>query len=92
MTPLDVPEWKWDSISMDFVMSLPNTPRGNNAIWVIVDRLMKSAQFIPISISFLVSQLWKYVPDPSHVIQRDDVQVRHNLTVGTLPVRLKVVK
>jgi len=36
MTPLDVPEWKWDSISMDFVTSLSNTPRGNDAIWVIV--------------------------------------------------------
>jgi len=38
MTPLDVPEWKWDIISMNFVTSLPNTPKGNDAIWVIVDR------------------------------------------------------
>jgi len=57
MTPLDVPEWKWDSISMDFVTSLPNTPRGHDVIWVIVDRLKKSAHFVPINISFLVSQL-----------------------------------
>jgi len=57
LTPLDVPEWKWDSISMDFVTSLPNTPRGHDAIWVIVDRLTKSAHFIPINISFPVSQL-----------------------------------
>jgi len=42
---------------MDFVMSLPNTPRGHDAIWVIVDRLTKSAHFIPINISFPVSQL-----------------------------------
>ena len=34
LTPLDVPEWKWDSISMDFVTSLPNTPRGHDAICV----------------------------------------------------------
>ena len=33
MVSLDVPEWKWDSISMDFVTSLPNTPRWNDAIW-----------------------------------------------------------
>jgi len=46
LTPLDVPEWKWDSISMDFVTSLPNTPRGHDAIWVVVDRLTKSAHFI----------------------------------------------
>ena len=57
MTPLDVPEWKWDSISMDFVTSLPNTPRGNDAIWVMVDRLTKSAHFIPVNITFPVAQL-----------------------------------
>jgi hypothetical protein len=57
LTPLDIPKWKWDSISMDFVTSLPNTPRGHDAIWIIVDRLTKSAHFIPINISFPVSQL-----------------------------------
>jgi len=57
LTSLDVPEWKWDSISMDFVTSLPNTPRGHDAIWVIMDRLTKSPHFIPINISFPVSQL-----------------------------------
>lgn len=57
MVPLDVPEWKWDSISMDFVTSLPNTPRGSDAIWVIVDRLTKSTHFLPINISFPVAQL-----------------------------------
>jgi len=55
MTPLEVPEWKWDSISMDFVTSLPNTPKGNDAIWVVVDRLTKSAHFILINITFPVS-------------------------------------
>jgi hypothetical protein len=38
---------------------------------------------------FHVSQLRKYVPDPYHVIQRDDVQVRDNITVETLPVRIE---
>jgi len=38
---------------------------------------------------FHVSQLRKYVSDPSHVIPRDDVQVRDNLTVETLPVRVE---
>ena len=57
LTPLDVPEWKWDSISMDFVTSLPNTQRGHDAIWVVVDRLTKSAHFIPINITYSVAQL-----------------------------------
>jgi hypothetical protein len=64
LTPLEIPEWKWDSISMDFVTSLPNTNKGNDAIWVIVDRLTKSAHFIPINITFPVSQLAEiYVRD-----------------------------
>ena len=46
--PLSIPEWKWDKISMDFVTGLPKTPKGNDAIWVIVDRLTKSAHFLPI--------------------------------------------
>ncbi|XP_058774366.1 uncharacterized protein LOC131648644 [Vicia villosa] len=37
---------------------------------------------------FHVSQLRKYVPDPSHVIHMDDVQVRENLTVETMPIRI----
>ena len=34
---LPIPVWKWDRITMDFVMGLPKTPKGNDAIWVIVD-------------------------------------------------------
>ncbi|XP_074305949.1 uncharacterized protein LOC141641177 [Silene latifolia] len=44
---LDVPEWKWESISMDFIVGLSRTQKGNNMIWVVVDRLTKSAYFIP---------------------------------------------
>ena len=57
MQPLEVPEWKWDSILMDFVTGLPNTLRGHDSIWVIVDRLTKSTYFIPINISFPVPKL-----------------------------------
>ena len=57
MQPLEIPEWKWDGITMDFVTGLPNTARGFDAIWVVVDRLTKSAHFIPINISFPLSKL-----------------------------------
>nr|GEU86012.1 putative reverse transcriptase domain-containing protein [Tanacetum cinerariifolium] len=51
-----IPEWKWDNITMDFVMKLPKSSqgvekspvKGYNTIWVIVDRLTKSAIFTPI--------------------------------------------
>ena len=51
LLPLDIPQWKWEDISMDFVDGLPRSRRGNESIWVIVDRLTKSAHFIPIKAS-----------------------------------------
>ncbi|GJZ46150.1 putative reverse transcriptase domain-containing protein, partial [Tanacetum coccineum] len=42
-----IPEWKWDNITMDFVMKLPKTSQGYDTIWVMVDRLTKSAIFTP---------------------------------------------
>ena len=47
--PLLIPVWKWDKITMDFVIGLPRTRRQHDAIWVIVDRLMKSAHFLPVT-------------------------------------------
>nr|GFD33897.1 putative reverse transcriptase domain-containing protein [Tanacetum cinerariifolium] len=40
-----IPEWKWDNITMDFVTKLPKLSQGYDTIWVIVDRLTKSAIF-----------------------------------------------
>ena len=45
---IPIPEWKWEHITMDFVVGLPRTRRGHDAIWVIVDRLTKSAHFLAI--------------------------------------------
>nr|GFC36596.1 putative reverse transcriptase domain-containing protein [Tanacetum cinerariifolium] len=41
---LDIPVWKWDEISMDFVTGLPQTQRRHDAIWVVVDRLTKKCR------------------------------------------------
>ena len=46
--PLPISKWKWEDIMMDYVIGFPRSNRGKNAIWVIVDRLTKSAHFIPI--------------------------------------------
>ncbi|GJZ22607.1 putative reverse transcriptase domain-containing protein [Tanacetum coccineum] len=43
----EIPMWKWERITMDFVTKLPKTSSGHDTIWVIVDRLTKSAHFIP---------------------------------------------
>ncbi|GKF71110.1 putative reverse transcriptase domain-containing protein [Tanacetum coccineum] len=42
-----IPKWKWDNITMDFVTKLPKSSQGYDTIWVIVDRLTKSAIFTP---------------------------------------------
>ncbi|GJT38080.1 putative reverse transcriptase domain-containing protein [Tanacetum coccineum] len=43
----EIPQWKWDNITMDFVTKLPKSSQGHDTIWVIVDRLTKSAMFTP---------------------------------------------
>ncbi|GJU58473.1 reverse transcriptase domain-containing protein [Tanacetum coccineum] len=43
----EIPQWKWDNITMDFVTKLPKSSQGYDTIWVIVDRLTKSAIFMP---------------------------------------------
>ncbi|XP_074271094.1 uncharacterized protein LOC141595020 [Silene latifolia] len=56
---LDVREWKWDSISMDFIVGLPKTQRRSNMTWVIVDRLTKLAHFIPMKDTWSKAELAK---------------------------------
>jgi hypothetical protein len=51
---LPIPIWKWEDISMDFIMGLPRTAKGYDSIWVIVDRLTKIAHFLPVKIDHLV--------------------------------------
>ncbi|GKB32248.1 putative reverse transcriptase domain-containing protein [Tanacetum coccineum] len=43
----EIPTWKWERITMDFVTKLPKTSNDHDTIWVIIDRLTKSAHFIP---------------------------------------------
>nr|GFB86491.1 transposon Ty3-I Gag-Pol polyprotein [Tanacetum cinerariifolium] len=57
LKPLDIPVWKWDEISMDFVTGIPRTQKKNDEIWVVVDRLTKSAYFLPIRKDFSISRL-----------------------------------
>ena len=57
LQPLPIPEWKWEDISMDFITGIPRTTNGYDAIWVIVDRLTKSAHFLAIKVSHSIEQL-----------------------------------
>ncbi|XP_035837185.1 uncharacterized protein LOC118485060, partial [Helianthus annuus] len=57
LQPLDIPIWKWDEITMDFVTGLPKTFKKNDVVWVVVDRLSMSAHFLPIQQGFSVNKL-----------------------------------
>jgi hypothetical protein len=54
---LKIPEWKWEEISMDFIVSLPKTQSGYGSIWVIVDHLSKVVRFIPVKTTYKGSKL-----------------------------------
>ncbi|KAL4291663.1 hypothetical protein GQ457_14G020350 [Hibiscus cannabinus] len=54
---IELPLWKWERVTMDFVSGLPLTPSKKNSIWVIVDRLTKSAHFIPVRANYSLGQL-----------------------------------
>jgi hypothetical protein len=56
MQLLSIPAWKWDDISIDFIVGLPLTPRKHDSIWVIVDRLTKTAHFIPVHTTYLAER------------------------------------
>ncbi|GJT35768.1 putative reverse transcriptase domain-containing protein [Tanacetum coccineum] len=53
----EIPKWKWERISMDFVTKLPRTSSGHDTIWVIVDRLTKSAHFLPMREDYKMDRL-----------------------------------
>jgi hypothetical protein len=72
---LSIPEWKWDDRSMDFIIGLPLTVRKFDLIWVIVNRLFKSAHFIPVNTKYRVE---KY----------DEIYIAHMLCLHGVPMMI----
>jgi hypothetical protein len=56
LQPLSIPDWKWDDISMDFIVGLPLIAHKFDSIWVIEDQLTKSAHFILINTTYKVQK------------------------------------
>jgi hypothetical protein len=52
LQPLPIPSWKWEDISMDFIVGLPNTSQRHDSICIIVDRLTKTAHFQPVHTTY----------------------------------------
>nr|GEV04660.1 putative reverse transcriptase domain-containing protein [Tanacetum cinerariifolium] len=59
LVQLEIPEWNWEKITMDFITKLSKTTNGYDTIWVIVDRLTKSAHFLPMRESDPMEKLMK---------------------------------
>ncbi|KAJ9542011.1 hypothetical protein OSB04_028517 [Centaurea solstitialis] len=73
----EIPEWKWERISMDFVTKLPRTKKGHDSIWVIVDRLTKAAHFLPIREIQIDEQL-RAAEEPIEILDREIKRLRHS--------------
>ncbi|GKF01925.1 putative reverse transcriptase domain-containing protein [Tanacetum coccineum] len=69
----EIPEWKWDKITMDFITKLPKTKSGHDTIWVIVDRLTKSAYFLAMREDYNTERLAKLCID--EIVARNRVLV-----------------
>ena len=57
LQPIRIPEWKWDQITMDFLVGLPLTRRKHDSVWAIVNRLTKSAYFLPVRTDYSLDKL-----------------------------------
>nr|GEV15134.1 reverse transcriptase domain-containing protein [Tanacetum cinerariifolium] len=66
-----IPVWKWEGIAMDFVTKLPRTSGGHDTIWVIVDRLTKSAYFLPMHEDYKMDRLARLYLN--EIVARQDV-------------------
>nr|GEW51266.1 putative reverse transcriptase domain-containing protein [Tanacetum cinerariifolium] len=75
----EIPEWKWEKITMDFITKLPKTTNGYDTIWVIVDHLIKSAHFLPIKENDPMEKLMK--------LYMKEVVTRHGVPVSIISDR-----
>ncbi|GJS71837.1 putative reverse transcriptase domain-containing protein [Tanacetum coccineum] len=72
----EMPEWKWDNITTDFITTLPRTNSGHDTIWVVVDRLTKSSHFVAIREDYSMEQLAR--------LYIDKIVARHGVLVSII--------
>ncbi|GJT81069.1 putative reverse transcriptase domain-containing protein [Tanacetum coccineum] len=72
----EIPEWKWDKITLDFITKLPRSSNGYDTIWVIVDRLTKSAHFLATREDYSMEKLSR--------LNIDETVARHEVLVSII--------
>ncbi|GJS81865.1 putative reverse transcriptase domain-containing protein [Tanacetum coccineum] len=77
----EIPVWKWKGITMDFVTKLPTTSSGHGTIWVIVDRLTKSAHFLPMREDYKMDRLAR--------LYLNEIVARHGVPISIISDREK---
>ncbi|GJY92132.1 putative reverse transcriptase domain-containing protein, partial [Tanacetum coccineum] len=75
----EIPEWKWEGIAMDFVTKLPRTSSGHDTIWDIVDRLTKSAHFLPMREDYKIDRLAR--------LYLNEIVARHGVPISIISDR-----
>jgi hypothetical protein len=86
LQPLEILGWKWEIISMDFIIGFPNTIKQSDAIMVLVDKLSKEAHFIPIKYTFkdigvanvFIKEIFRLHSFPKTIISDKDVEFTSN--------------
>ncbi|GJU71168.1 putative nucleotidyltransferase, ribonuclease H [Tanacetum coccineum] len=72
----EIPVWKWEGIAMDFVTKLPRTSSGHDTIWVIMDRLTKSAHFLPMREDYKMERLAR--------LYLNEIVARHGVSISII--------
>ncbi|GJS11879.1 putative reverse transcriptase domain-containing protein [Tanacetum coccineum] len=75
----EIPQWKWDNITMDFITKLPRSKSGHDTIWVVVDRLTKSAYFLATREDYSMEKLAR--------LYIDDIVARHGVPLSIISDR-----
>ncbi|GJV89991.1 reverse transcriptase domain-containing protein, partial [Tanacetum coccineum] len=75
----EIPEWKWEKIAMDFITKFPRSSSGHDSIWVIVDRLTKSAYFLAIREDYSMEKLAR--------LYIDEIVARHGVPTSIISDR-----
>ncbi|GKB68383.1 putative reverse transcriptase domain-containing protein [Tanacetum coccineum] len=75
----EIPEWKWDKISMDFITKLLRSKSGHDSIWVIVDRHTKSAHFLAMREDYSTEKLAR--------LYINEVVLRHGMPMSIISDR-----